>query len=217
MAEPADGCLILSKHPVIYPSVFDERQFEYVRDHPEEKNFSPVVMFKTAEDCEIRYGSVTARRELMFNVEDLTARFDESAIEHVRSHLPLLFDPEPDVPDTGRLAEDTWALMVRVARRYGYTQVTVEAGTKAGDNYRIELDLIQAAKLGEYRGYPRQAAIILDALLRAGQQYYHEEDLLLLMNQLVGSGTIRTRQDPWRIFQYYRPQMIDDNIIIRGG
>lgn len=51
-----------------------------------------------------------------------------------------------------------------------------------------------------------QAIQILDALVNLGQTTYTETEL----QQVV---KVKTKQDPWRIFQYYRPKMISCRIL----
>jgi hypothetical protein len=64
--------------------------------------------------------------------------------------------------------------------------------------------------------YPKQARIILDTLARQESPYILEADLMKLMNYLVVQGKLKTKQDSWRIFQYYRPQFLDAGLLVRG-
>jgi len=40
-----------------------------------------------------------------------------------------------------------------------------------------------------------------------------EPDLMLLVFEAARSGALRTRQHPWRIWQYYRPRLIEEGYI----
>lgn len=40
-----------------------------------------------------------------------------------------------------------------------------------------------------------------------------EPDLMLLVFEAARSGRLRTSQHPWRIWQYYRPRLIEEGYI----
>lgn len=81
--------------------------------------------------------------------------------------------------------------------------------------YQFNLKFI-AEKVETWR-YPRQARIILKAVLATGSAHHTEDELQKLMLNLLSTGQLKTKQDQWRIFQYYRPQYINDGFLIRGG
>jgi hypothetical protein len=64
--------------------------------------------------------------------------------------------------------------------------------------------------------YNKQAKTVFVALLENGRQFLTEEDIKKLIYSLVAERKLLTKQEPWVIFQYYRPQFIKDGYVIRG-
>jgi len=60
----------------------------------------------------------------------------------------------------------------------------------------------------KFKGMAKQARDILmhTGLENAGR--VSEDDLKIRMQQLSDEGLLNTKQSPWRIFQYYRAEMI---------
>tara|TARA_A100000172_G_C3021390_1_gene103231 strand:+ start:202 stop:441 length:240 start_codon:yes stop_codon:yes gene_type:complete len=57
-----------------------------------------------------------------------------------------------------------------------------------------------------------QVKQILEGISESGNSEFQESDLKNLINELADSGKLKTRQSPWRIFQYYRANMISAGI-----
>tara|TARA_R100000742_G_scaffold3756_1_gene895 strand:+ start:210 stop:506 length:297 start_codon:yes stop_codon:yes gene_type:complete len=53
---------------------------------------------------------------------------------------------------------------------------------------------------------------ILEGISESGNSEFQESELKNLINELAESGKLKTRQSPWRIFQYYRANMISAGI-----
>ena len=53
---------------------------------------------------------------------------------------------------------------------------------------------------------------ILSAVSESGVSEYSESELKTFIEKLAESGKLKTGQKPWRIFQYYRAQMINAGI-----
>lgn len=121
----------------------------------------------------------------------------------------------PDLP-TEAFCKSLWDLMERVGDR------VIRLSTqfvRSKEHYEVVGKKIQDLMADEelFRdSYPKQARIILDALNRQESPYLLEADLMKLMNHLVAQGKLKTKQDSWRIFQYYRPQFIDNGLLVRG-
>lgn len=54
---------------------------------------------------------------------------------------------------------------------------------------------------------------ILDYHASSGKEYITEGDVKDLMTNLRDSGKLKTKQDPFRIFQYYRPALIKAGLL----
>ena len=57
-----------------------------------------------------------------------------------------------------------------------------------------------------------QIVQILGGISESGNSEFQESELKTLINELAESGKLKTRQNPWRIFQYYRANMISAGI-----
>ena len=53
---------------------------------------------------------------------------------------------------------------------------------------------------------------ILGGISESGNSEFQESELKSLINELAESGKLKTKQNPWRIFQYYRANMISAGI-----
>ena len=63
-----------------------------------------------------------------------------------------------------------------------------------------------------WEGLPKQAISILSNL-SGDLTNIPESDLKDQVSQLAADGTLSTKQDPWRIFQYYRSKMINHGYV----
>lgn len=213
-----DMAVFFHENLEVHPRRFDRHQWDWqIKQGPDQKNWAYVSIYPSREHALQRYSQLTVDRYAFYSEEDIRNYFVEWELDHILICLPPLYDPMPEVPDTGDKALDVWELFKKVGDYCGFKTVTKAAGTKPKENYLISLDAIAIAKAAGYYTYPRQAQIILDTLLAAGQSYYREAELNALMHDLVARRIIKTRQDPWRIFQFYRPQFIDAQLIERGS
>ena len=210
-------CVVFHQNMEVHPRRFNREQWDWaIKQGPDQKNWALVTILPSREHCIARYSEYCAD-EAFYDSEDVRKYFVDWELEHILICLPPLYDPMPTVLDTGDKALDVWELFLTVGDRVGFKQVTTAAGTKPKENYTINLDAIKVVKAGGYYSFPRQAQQILDSLIHAGLSYYKEADLERHMADLVASRTIKTRQEPWRIFQFYRPQFLDAGLVERGS
>lgn len=62
---------------------------------------------------------------------------------------------------------------------------------------------------------PRQAKVCAKIFARNSEKNFSEDVAKKLIND--GAAEIVTRQDPWRIFQYYRARLIAEGLIKMGS
>jgi hypothetical protein len=87
------------------------------------------------------------------------------------------------------------------------------------DHYELKLGMMNDLASDEEtykKKYNNQARTVFSALLDNGKQFLSEEEIKIIILGLVSSHKLKTKQEPWIIFQYYRPQFIKDGFIIRG-
>src|SRR5690606_7036716 len=91
-------------------------------------------------------------------------------------------------------------------------------GDQGKDHHEIKLGLINdLVESGEIKSkYNKQAGILLRALLDNGKQFLLEEEIKKMILGLVVSRELKTKQEPWVVWQYYRPQFIKDGYVLRG-
>lgn len=131
---------------------------------------------------------------------------------------PRLEDHEREVPDCGTEAFShlLWSLIQRVGDRVVRLSVSQ---TRSKDHYELNLQKMrELVKLeGFNKLYPKQCRVIIERLSKYESPYQLESELERMMKNLIVQGTLKTKQDPWLIFQYYRKQLMDDGLFSRGG
>ena len=113
--------------------------------------------------------------------------------------------PEP-TPD------DCWALAIEVAdyvkRPPGGVDENPTTHAVLAKGFQVNLEHECPPSL------PKQVKAISAALKARRFDFYTTEEMKAFMIEMVAERTLKTKQDPWRIFRYYRPMMIANNILI---
>lgn len=63
------------------------------------------------------------------------------------------------------------------------------------------------------QSFNKQKRQVAEQLVKLGKTKAYEHELKEMMGQAVRSGEIKTKQDPWRIFSYYAPELGDEGFI----
>lgn len=130
---------------------------------------------------------------------------------------PRLTEADLDPPDLGTEAfsKELWNLIQRVGDRVIRLSV---AQTKSKDHYELDLKKLRAlVEDPTFKDkYPKQCRVIIARMSKYESPYQLEEELQRMMRNLVASAELRTKQDSWLIFQYYRKQLMDDGLFARG-
>jgi hypothetical protein len=128
--------------------------------------------------------------------------------------LPTDADREPPDLSSESLARELWDLVMRVGDRV----VRVSAGQASPkSHYYLNRETLAQVVDGNVTGYPKQARVIATALYDLGVTYVEEDALRKMMLRLTTSGQLKTKQEPWLIFQFYRAKMIKDGLFSRGA
>lgn len=171
---------------------------------------SVVRLFKTDRQAENLYNG---RVSLFSSVDDLK-KVDPDFLKQVFEDLCKENGLDP-ASYSGDPAHRLYRVCYEVGD-YVKTAGLVLSG-KQVQRHLYEFNNKKIAEKVETWRYPRQARIILKAVLATGTAHHTEDDLQKLMLNLIATGQLKTKQDHWRIFQYYRPQYINDGFLIRGG
>jgi hypothetical protein len=126
------------------------------------------------------------------------------------------YDVTPPDADTETFVKLLWDFLQDVGDRLSTPRINTD---KTKEHYEIKLQamyrLIEDDK--EFKNkYNKQARTVFEALYSNGQEFLDETQIKKLIYELVASRALKTKQKPWVIFQYYRPQFIKDGYIIRG-
>lgn len=129
---------------------------------------------------------------------------------------PTGLDLDPPDCGTDLLADQLWDLMLRVGDRINQVTTTQR---QSREEYQIYHDKIRALLADEEaaKAYPKQCKQIMSALLDVKEEFVHESRLKKMMSELVVYGGLRTKQDPFLIFMFYRKRLIDGGLLSRGG
>lgn len=127
-----------------------------------------------------------------------------------------LFKCTPDKSLTPiQIAQYTWAKIVSIAVDRRTTHVPTLAGRKSTIGlceYRLgTVETDTGLKTPQARSCLK---LFKEAIgLKPEQDFILEADLRQYI--IDHAAELHTRQDPWRIFQYYRPQLISEKLITR--
>ena len=132
-------------------------------------------------------------------------------------------DHEYDPPDCGteEFARRLWQLLQDVGERLSVpsTGGSKNDSTATKENYEFRLGDMTALISDEDAfkdKYNNQARTVFEALWHKNEQFLDEDQIKKLIYTLVANRALKTKQKPWVIFQYYRPQFIKDGFVIRG-
>lgn len=135
----------------------------------------------------------------------------KSATGNVDSH-----DETPPDTDTETFAKLLWRLLQDVGDRVRAPQQT-QLTKEHYELKRAEMQSLADDEAEFKERYNNQARKIFRALLDSGKQFLLEDEIRHIVLGLVVRRELKTKQDPWVVFQYYRPQFIRDGFILRGG
>lgn len=123
---------------------------------------------------------------------------------------------EPPDVDTETFCKLLWQLLQDIGDRLETPIIRTEK-TKEHYEFKLQLmrDLVEDPQAFKEL-YNNQARTVFTALLDSGRQFMSEEEIKRLIFGLVGDRKLKTRQKPWVIFQYYRPEFIKNGHVIRG-
>lgn len=131
-----------------------------------------------------------------------------------------LEDYSIDPPDCGteEFCRILWEFLQDVGDRLTAPSMS---GTKAQtkEKYELKLGLMNELMNDEEafkEQYNNQARIVFRALFNHGKQFLNEDEIKRIIYGLVVNRSLKTKQEPWVIFQYYRPEFIRDGYVIRG-
>lgn len=84
--------------------------------------------------------------------------------------------------------------------------------------FTIRLDrMTQPDCLEQIAKFNKQKRQICEQLIQFGKSRAVETELKDMMHQAVREGVIKTKQDPWRIFSYYAPELGDCGFLYYPG
>lgn len=128
----------------------------------------------------------------------------------------VLESSPPDI-DTERFSVELWNFMQKAGDRV--TGLSV-AQTRSKDHYQLNIEKMKSLMADEEafkKAYPKQCRVIIERLSKYDSPYQLEKELERMMNSIVAMGLLKTKQDPWLIFQYYRASLIDSGLLVRGN
>lgn len=127
------------------------------------------------------------------------------------------YSSEPPDVDTETFSKLFWEFLQNVGDRMSAPRMSVMVNPK--ENYQLRVgEMTKLANDEEAfkEKYNKQARTVFLALLNNGKEFLTEEEIKKIIYRLVADRTLKTKQEPWVIFQYYRPQFIKDGYVLRG-
>jgi len=168
-------------------------------------------LYKSPNDFRQRHDHATLENCWRLLHKHVSWQFPKTAIGSIDSYSDV-------PPDTG--TEDFcnlfWDFIQDVGDRLQAPQVKTD---REKDHYELVIGKMTALvnDLEVFKlTYNKQARTVFKALLDTGKQFLTEEEIKKLIYGLVAQRQLKTKQEPWIIFQYYRPQFIKDGYVVRG-
>jgi hypothetical protein len=98
--------------------------------------------------------------------------------------------------------------------------VTRPPNARSMPGFLVDLKRCKAV-LAEWEGktlkLPKQAAMIVSRLVEESYDFYTEDEMVKFMEGWKTVKAINTKQDPWRIFRYYRPALTELGVLNPQG
>lgn len=131
---------------------------------------------------------------------------------------PAPSDAELTPPDCGTdlLADELWSLMLRVGDRITEA-ATIQRADKTQYHLRRDRLLALIDDADAMKQYPRQCKLIIQGLYDLKDEFVTEDRLRRMMTELTVYGGLKTKQDAFLIFMFYRKRLIDAGLFSRGG
>ncbi|HEX9430812.1 MAG TPA: hypothetical protein VF944_10585 [Candidatus Bathyarchaeia archaeon] len=149
--------------------------------------------------------------------------YDRHADYTPKSATGSVEDYESVAPDVGteELTKLFWQFLQDIGERLSVPQNGGMQNDSVATKENYELNLGEMQKLTEDEEafknmYNNQARTVFTALFNGGKKFLDEDEIKKLIYTLVANRALKTKQKPWVIFQYYRPQFIKDGFIVRG-
>lgn len=125
-----------------------------------------------------------------------------------------------DIPDSFRYERQNaaawvWALLQDTQDRSRGVNSVNEMDEEM---FTIRLDRMNTPEGAErIAAFNKQKRQICEKLIELGKSRALEHELKSMMAKAVQSGFIKTKQDPWRIFSYYAPELGNDGYLYYPG
>lgn len=131
---------------------------------------------------------------------------------------PPHFEPMPLEMLSSRIdaANWLWLLLQQVCDRCEQFNSVNEVDDD--EQFTIRLDrMTQPDNLELISKFNKQKRLICEQLIALGRSRAVETELKDFMHQIVREGILKTKQDPWRIFSYYAPELGDCGFLYYPG
>lgn len=170
-------------------------------------------VYKSPNDLRVKHDHATLEKAWKEVYKTASWRFPKTATGKLEDYTAT----PPDV-DTETFSKMLWEFIQDVGDRL---MAPMMSGTKSQTKEKYELKLGEMKKLifdekAFKEKYNNQARTVFEALYYNNEQFLNEEEIKVIILGLVAERKLKTRQKPWVIFQYYRPEFIKGGFVIRG-
>lgn len=167
-------------------------------------------VYRSPRDFQVRHDHATLESCWRRLHKTVSWQMSGSAIGKIED-----YSPEPPDCGTEAFSKLLWEFIQDVGDRLSAPRMVSD---KTKEHYELKLGLMRdAVENGTVADtYNKQARTVFHALLNSGKQFLSESEIKQLIYRLVADRQLKTKQEPWVIFQYYRPQFIKDGYVIRG-
>lgn len=169
-------------------------------------------VYKSPNDLRVRHDHFALESAWKTLHKSASWKLSSTAIGRVEDYP----ETPPDLP-TEEFAKQLWEFIQDVGDRLKV--VNLDTTIKVKENYELKLGPM-GKLIGDWetfkKTYNNQARAVFCALYEYQEQFLTEDQIRKIIYNLVVERKLKTKQEPWIIFQYYRPQFIKDGYVIRG-
>lgn len=168
-------------------------------------------VYRNPADFRARHDHATLEKAWVEVYKFVNWRFPKTAIGKLED-----FDITPPDVDTETFCKLLWEFAQAVGDRLSTPRLGAD---KTKQNYQLKLGdmrvLMENEKLFKEK-FNNQARIVFTALFDNDEELLTEDRIKKIIYRLVADRQLKTKQEPWIIFQYYRPEFIKSGYMIRG-
>jgi hypothetical protein len=162
-------------------------------------------LFATLQEVGRRYTWSIYRHDVYVSAAHLSAKVPTETLRSLAEKVGL-----DTTGSSLEVATILWNHYQQHGDRVTNRRLNLSSNSADEDKYLVRVDLLKDERVAELlTTLPKQAQVIAKALADAERSTYTEEELVKFSSDLLLTGKLKTKQDPFRVVRYYAPALYD--------